>query len=388
MNRFVLLIDDASAATGGGIASWALHLCNGLAERGAEISVYAKRLPPAPGAWTRNRSVRLRAVRGRDWNRYRGLYMAAALLPLLARRKRPVVLASTWQHAEGLALLRRFFPFILVCYAHGTDITRAVRTERTHRFRRVLGRVDLFVPVSRFLERLTADLFPDFRFPVRVIPNGIDVSQFRPLPDRNGPRGRFDIDPGVPAVLSVGRTIEAKGFRTAIRAIAIVREQIPNVRLVIAGAQEKPEIDVLKSLTAQLGLEATVRFLPPVPYPDLPALYGAADVFVLASQPVRRPYYQEDNFPMALLEAGACGLPSVATKCGGIPEIIEDGTTGFIVPPGDETALAAKIALLLLRSDLRKEMGAGARARMEKRFTLDIPASELLDALKELKEPA
>jgi glycosyltransferase involved in cell wall biosynthesis len=384
VNPLLLLIDDASAATGGGIASWALHLCAGFEARGIPIDVYAKRLPPAPYSRSHKGAVRFHAVRGRDWNRYRGLYMALALLPVLARGNRPVVIASTWQHAEGLALLRRAFPFILICFAHGTDITRAVHTARTRRLRRVLEQIDLFVPVSRFLERLVRDLFPGFRFPSIVIPNGMDAAQFRPLPGRGGLQKRFGIDPGGLVVLSVGRTIEAKGFRTAVRAIALVRERFPSVRLLIAGAEERPEIDVLKSLIRRLRLEGTVRFLSAVPYPELPALYNACDVFILASRPVRRPYYQEDNFPMALLEAGACGLPSVATKCGGIPEIVKDGATGFVVPPGDENALAEKIKLLLRRSDLRRKMGRRARRRITERFTFEIQVTRLLDALKEL----
>ncbi len=348
------------------------------------VDLYAKRLPASPEAWLGNPAIRAHAAPGRDWNRYRGVGMALALLPVLVRRERPVVVASTWQHAEWLVRLRPALPFTLVCFAHGTDITKGLQTSRRRRLERVLRRTDLFAPVSRFLERLVRDRFPDLPTTVRVIPNGIDTDLFRPRAAPDALRTRFALDPRDTILLSVGRTIEAKGFRFAIRALAQLQPRHPRLRLVIAGTEEEPEAGTLKSLVRELGLEDSVRFLSAVPYAELPALYGACDLFVLASHPVQHPSYQEDNFPMVLLEAGACGRAAVATRCGGIPEIVEDRVTGLVAPHSDAEALASAIETLLRNPDLRRSMGQAARKRIETLFTLDVTVARLLEALAEL----
>lgn len=380
MSRTVLLLIDATS--GGGIASWAEHLSDGLVRRGWSVEVFGKRLRPEEWAAARDRPIRFHRVSGRNWKEFKGIHLAAAVLPHLVGRKRPVVIAGTWHHAEALVFVRRIFPCVLICSAHGTDIAKAIVGNRLPRMRRTLRRVDLFAPASRFLETMVARAAPDLAVPTELIYNGIDIDRFPAEATLPAPRARFALDPEDFVVLAVGRFLESKGFETVLRAAARLATGRPRLRVLIAGAELEPEAGRLRALAGELGIGDRVRFLGPVPYESMPQLYGAADVFVSASHPVRTPtMYQEEAGGMVLLEAAACGVPSVGTRCGGIPEFILDGETGFLVPPKDPESLAARIAYLIEHPDERARMGIAARANVERNFTRETTAANYAAAI-------
>jgi len=153
------------------------------------------------------------------------------------------------------------------------------------------------------------------------------------------------------------RLVLAKGIVYLLEAVRLLRPEIPQVRLEIAGSG--PEQARLQTQARRLGLEGCVCFLGW--RADVRDLMSQWDVFVLPSL--------EEGFGLAAAEAMAAGLPVVASAVGGLQEIVQDGETGYLVPPRDPVLLAARLRSLLLNPGLQNAMGTAARARVREQFS-------------------
>jgi len=155
-----------------------------------------------------------------------------------------------------------------------------------------------------------------------------------------------------PLIVSVGRLKEPKDFVTFARALTLLDASSFRARLLGDG----PDRGAVEAIGAPLELAGEQK--------DVPAQLAQADVFVLSSR--------SEGLPMSILEAMAAGLPVVASAVGGVPELVVDGETGLLVPPGDERALAAALARIVGDASLRTRLGAAGRARAEERFALEL----------------
>jgi glycosyltransferase involved in cell wall biosynthesis len=202
---------------------------------------------------------------------------------------------------------------------------------------------------------------------VHSIYHGLDVSEFEfKLPAR--------IDSAEPVILSVARLVEKKGLGDLIAATDILRRRGLAFRVEIIGGG--PQRDALKAQVKQLGLADRVR-LPGAQAHDIVCqAYQRASVFVLPS--VIASNGDRDGIPNVLLEAMACGVPVVSTSVSGIPELIESGVDGLLVPANNPAALADAIEKLLASQELRESLARAARARIESSFSLDSSAEHLI----------
>lgn len=220
------------------------------------------------------------------------------------------------------------------------------------------GMVDILVTVTEAVRRESireggrADR-------VVTIPNGIQL-----LPLEKSRAGTFANTLGVAVddtiLLSVGRLVHEKAYEVLIQSMAMVVQEYPNVALVIAGSGMLA--DELQSLIDQLHLSEKVHLLGN--RQDVPDLMAGADLFVISSR--------SEGMPVALLEAMSFGLPVVATRVGGIAEVLEDRAQGILVPPEDPGELAKAILELLRNPDLRSSMGKSAQRRIEEKYTIEI----------------
>jgi len=153
-------------------------------------------------------------------------------------------------------------------------------------------------------------------------------------------------------LLFVGRLKPIKGVEYLIKAMGLIQRE-GNMRLMIVG--EGDERQELEKLIAKLKLTANISFQGHVPHHAIPQYMAAADMFILPSL--------SEGFPVTFLEAMASGLPIIATKVRGMPEIIIEGENGFLVPPQDPGKLAEKILLLLNNSELRERMAQNNREK-------------------------
>jgi len=206
---------------------------------------------------------------------------------------------------------------------------------------------------------------------LRVIPNGVDTSRYRPdLARRESARRELGIGERF-VWLAAGRLLWKKDYASLLQAFA----RQPDEVMLIAG--EGPEADRLRQQARELGVDGRARFLGR--REDLPALMNAADGFVLSSV--------VEGLPMVLLEAAASGLPAVATDAGGVREIVADRETGFVVPGSDCDALAVAMSrLALLPAETRARMGRAARARTAERFGMETVVAQWECTYRELLE--
>ncbi|MBK9713254.1 MAG: glycosyltransferase family 4 protein [Kouleothrix sp.] len=192
-------------------------------------------------------------------------------------------------------------------------------------------------------------------------------------------RARAPLDQGVQSqiVLYTGRLAQVKGTRRLLDAMQDVYRTYPSASLILAGPWQLPEAPDRLGLQEQsrAGGQRTV-WMGHVPWRNLMDVYRRASVFVMPS------YYE--SFGISCLEAMACGLPVVATTAGGLPEVVEDGVTGILVPPGDSTALAEAINLLLSDAELRQRLGHAGRERVLATFTPDRVAEQTLSAYRSI----
>lgn len=197
----------------------------------------------------------------------------------------------------------------------------------------------ILVLTDRLRDQLAADGIDPER--IRVVPSGVNPTLF----DDASPIAPH----GGQCLLFVGRLHPQKGVDTLIRAMA----DLPTAQLAIAG--DGPDRAQLERLAERLGVADRIRFLGFVAHDDVPALMRRADVFVMPSR------YEE--LGTAIIEAMACGLPVVASRVGGIPNLVADGDTGLLTPPGDAPALAAALRRVLTEPGLAGKLGAEARTR-------------------------
>jgi colanic acid/amylovoran biosynthesis glycosyltransferase len=191
---------------------------------------------------------------------------------------------------------------------------------------------------------------------IRVNYNGIDLEQFS-----GGERLREPL-----SIFSVGRLIEKKGFIHLIRAVARLRDSGIDADCRIAG--DGPEEHALQAEIARLNLKSHVHLLGPLRQNQVRAHLQRSSCFVLPCVQARDG--NVDALPTVLLEALACECPAISTRLSGIPEIIDEGTSGQLVEPGDEPALAFAIRSVLTNDGLAQRLALGGRRRAEERFDI------------------
>jgi glycosyltransferase involved in cell wall biosynthesis len=215
---------------------------------------------------------------------------------------------------------------------------------------------DRIVAVSQAIAR---DLVERYRIDAArtvVIHNGIDAWAFRPARDAAAVRAEMRVPPGRRVVVMAGRMTPQKGWDVLFQAAARLASARDDLFWLLVG--DGPLRPALTRRAGELGVRACFAGA----RADMADLLGCADVVVLASR--------SEGLPFTLLEAMALGKPVVATRVGGVPEVVEDGRSGRLVPPEDPAALAAALAAVLDGDDAAA-MGARGRARVESAFTLD-----------------
>jgi phosphatidyl-myo-inositol dimannoside synthase len=215
--------------------------------------------------------------------------------------------------------------------------------------------------------------------PVTVVPPGVDPDRFVPLDAEARAKARvgFDLPPEGRLVVSLSRLVPRKGMDVLIEAAAQLAPDRPDLVVAIGGSgRDRPRLDRLVQRTG-----APVRLLGRVPDDDLPALYGAADVYAMVCRN-RWAGLEQEGFGIVFLEAAACGVPQVAGDSGGAAEAVVDGETGVVVRrPRDPAAVARALASLLDDPDRRSRAGAASRARIERDLAYDVLARRLAEVL-------
>ena len=278
------------------------------------------------------------------------------------RRLRPAVL-----HTYNLAALEYAFTAAMagvpvrIHAEHGRDASDPHGLNPKHNFlrRRLVPFVDRFIPVSEDLNRWLGDVVRIPAAKTLFIKNGVDTDTYAPggTPAADSPWTRDDIVIG-----TVARVQDVKNHRALVAAFAQLRARLPALapRLKLSIVGDGPLLPAVREQVAELGLQDAVWL--PGARADIAALLHTFSVFALPSL--------AEGTPVSMLEAMACGLPVVASRVGGIPEVVDEGVQGLLVPVGDVDALTDALARYAQDAQLRTAHGGAGRARVEERFSL------------------
>ena len=220
---------------------------------------------------------------------------------------------------------------------------------------------------------------------LEVVPCGVNLQELYPV-DRTEARERLGLCGDIPVLLQLGRMVPRKGVDTVIEALGLLRSQYrTDARLLVVGGEADtpderltPEIGRLRGVARDAGVEDLVQFEGRRQRHELPIYYGAADVFVTT------PWYEP--FGITPLEAMACERPVIGSDVGGIKSTVVDGVTGYLVPPRDPDALAARLACVLNNPRLAAEMGARGRERVMSTYTWESVAEAVATVYADVRQ--
>jgi len=219
--------------------------------------------------------------------------------------------------------------------------------------------------------RITREKTPSEK--IVAIPNGVDTAYFAPARwERGNSQAELGLSKDRFCIGTVARLTEAKGLKYLLLAVKRVRENIPDVTLLIVG--DGPLREELEEYSRELGIDDAVIF---TGYRnDIPRMLAAMDVFVLASV--------WEGMPVSLLEAMAMQKPVVATRVGGIPEVIQDGVDGILIPPTDANELARAIINIFKDREFSDNLALNARKRIMEHFSIESTAKRIGSLYQEL----
>lgn len=313
----------------------------------------------------------------------------------LALRRQRCDIAHIYNFSQFVPIVRALNPRVrIVLHMHCEWLTQLDRTMIAGR----LEHTDAVVGCSRHVTDKIQTRFPEFAGRCQTVFNGVDARHFSSAPASKDPLAL-----GEKSLLFVGRVSPEKGVHVLLEAFALVVKQFPRARLDVIGDIGECRKDFLVALSDDArvtrlasfydgrrywshledrlklpGLGGRVKFHGSMPHSQLVSHYRHADVLVNPSL--------SEAFGMSLIEAMATETPVVASRVGGMAEIVEDGTTGVLVEPDDAKALADAICRVLSDTGLARSMGRAGRDRVHERFTWTRIAEDLYHVYEKVYE--
>ncbi|GGY25367.1 TIGR03088 family PEP-CTERM/XrtA system glycosyltransferase [Pseudoduganella albidiflava] len=282
----------------------------------------------------------------------------------LLRELRPAVLHSYNLSAVeyGPAALLASVP-VRINGAHGRDHDDPHGTNRKHNALRrlMVPFYDCCYANSAAMEQWNRDVIRVPPYKSRMLANGIDAERFHPgLPDETVRPDGWPFDPAHFVIGTVGRVQAVKDHATLLAAFALLRERRPELPLRLAIVGDGPLLESMRAKAASLGLQDAVWL--PGARTDIAQVLRNLHVFAMSSI--------AEGTPGSALEAMASGLPVVGTRVGGIPEVVDDGVTGLLVPPSDPGAMAAAFERYAGSPELAARHGAAGRERVLHKYSM------------------
>ncbi len=300
-----------------------------------------------------------------EWGRrtdFLRLYQAVSI----GLRLQEAGISHVHAHFAGMAArtafwIAKFFPITFSFTAHANDIFAPRKFEID--LDKLITAARVVITETDYAEKFLQERFPERADRIHRVYNGLNLAEFG--------RATFSSDP--PSIVAIGRLIAKKGFADLIRGCALLVERGRPFRCEIFG--EGPLEKELRAQIEDLGLQERIQLPGPKPQHELRDRFAAANVFVLPSVPEAEGGM--DNLPTVIMEAMATGLPVISTGVGGIPEMVVENETGFLVSPGDVVALADAIEKVTNNRSLGQRLGEMGYKRAQKLFSIEKNVREL-----------
>lgn len=368
----VIMFSNSFPPEVGGIQTHVYNLSRTLVEQGHQVEIVTIRRAETQALRSQLDGLRVfripvRRIPKTQTTQY---LVGAAALILDLHHKRPVDALhfhTFWPDVFTAFVLRPFMPTVYTVH-ESYFLILAEQDKFKRRLRLALTPFDgTIAPSTELLQ--VARKFGVSPVNSLFIPNGVDACSFSSEERKGWLRGQFGIGNDDILVLCPRRLVAKNGVRYFIEGFAMVAKEHGSISAVIAG--DGPERRNLEDLVRSMNLESRVRFAGSIDNTQMPSVYADADIVVIPSL--------MEATSIAGLEAMAAGRPVVATSVGGLPEIVQDGVTGILVPSQDPAGLAGAISTLIRSPDLRSKMGRAARTRVERDFTWNRVAQKTVD---------
>lgn len=360
--RILILVNEFPPGPGG-VGTHAYELARHLEKIGHSIVVVcAQQYSTQESIRDFNRSLRFPVHAYPKHKNYAlSIFARFVLVYRMLRQHRPEVVIASGSNSVWIASLYRIVlrSFKLVVVAHGGELTfsSSIRRGLTQWGCRV---ADHIISVSHYTKRYIPG---KLACRITVIHNGANHFLFHHRQSQQALKEKYGYS-GKHILLTVGSLSERKGQDLVIRALKEVLKQYPNTIYLMAGRSNT--LEHFKTIARQESVQNEVFFLGAVDTAQVIDLYNMADVYVLASRHSADGDFE--GFGISVIEAALCNVPAVVTRNSGLVEAIEEGVTGFSVPPDDPSALAQAL-IKLSNSEVRMKMGTRAKERAERRFT-------------------
>lgn len=264
----------------------------------------------------------------------------------------------------------------IIAFTHGHEAGWAKTPGTKQALKKIGNDVDVLTYLTQYTKQeISKGLSINAVASMRQLLPAVDPQFFNPGNQIEGSRLREKVGfANRPTIVSVSRLMARKGHDELIKAMPELKKRIPGIALLIVG--EGSYRNNLEKLITKLDLELDVYLTGKVPYLELPAWYGAGDVFAMPCR-TRKAGWDVEGLGIVYLEASATGLPVIAGDSGGAPEAVAEGKSGFVVGGTDQEALIEKIELLFADKKLRKEMGEFGRQWILDNWTWEKPYARL-----------
>jgi len=274
------------------------------------------------------------------------IYFWFRIIVLLRRFNPDIILVQSLEMGFPAFLIKVLSKKPYVIWGRGSDIYIPDYFVRMSR-KKLLDNADAILALTSDMQKKIEEITSKN---ILVVPNAIDLTDINP----NTLSYKNELDKKI--ITFVGSLFPVKGVQYLIRAMEKIHNQIPQTRLILVG--DGNERFNLEKLSKELQLENCIEFIGRVPHQQVSHYLSQTDVFVLPSL--------SEGFPNVLLEAMAFGLPIVASRVGGIPDIIEDGTNGFLVEPKNVSEIADRILTILFDEMLAQKISAKNREEVQR----------------------
>lgn len=302
----------------------------------------------------------------------KGYFLNVPTLRKCLKKNKPDLLHAHYASGYGtLGRLSGFHPYILSVWGSDVYDFPYESSLRMRLIKKNLKAADLIASTSHVMAKQTHKICEGLS-KIHVTPFGIDINFFKPDKSRNH---KEIITIGTVKTLAFKCGIDTliKGFAETSNTLITKDKCIASrLRLLIVGGGE--DRDSLEQLADSLGITDVTEFAGAVPYASVPNYLNMLDIYVAASR--------LESFGVAILEASSCSLPVIVSDVGGLPEVVEDGVTGIIIPKDNHHALAKAIEKLVINEDFRRKMGQAGLQRVIDHYTWEDSVSIMEEVYK------
>ena len=373
----ILQVNPFFSSVHGGSAIAPYYLSRELAKRGHEVTVFTSDYKLSRD-WVES-SDQVKVYSFKTWTSWAKFYLTPTLIKTAKEGLKRFDLIHmhnyrTFQNIVVAHYAKKYgVPYVL--QAHGS-LLRIMAWQRLKWIYDVLFGYRLLRDASKVvaLSRMEAEQYKAMGVPdekIAVIPNGIDLSEYADLPPKGSFKKKFNINGDEKIILFLGRIHKIKGIDILVKAFANIVEKLNDVRLVVVGPDDG-YLGELEALIKTLKIESKVLITGPLYGEDKLEAYVDADVYVLPSR--------YETFPMGLLEAYACDKPVVASRVGGLKDLVLNKATGLSFDLGNIRQLTNSILYLVNNDDKAREMGLRGKQFVKENFTVE----KVVDRLERL----